>query len=42
MWNNRTRSGRDAETWFGRNGAPNILSRFAAGQSDHARRLLER
>jgi len=21
IWNNRTRSGRDAETWFGRNGA---------------------
>ena len=49
MWNNRSRSGRDAETWFGRNGAGNIMARFAAAnnqsqswQSPHARQLLER
>eukprot|EP00040_Diaphanoeca_grandis_P011873 m.60817 g.60817 ORF g.60817 m.60817 type:complete len:681 (+) comp22887_c0_seq1:146-2188(+) len=42
MWNNRTRAGRDAETWFGRNGAPNILARFAANQTTHARGLLDR
>ena len=42
MWNNRSRSGRDAETWFGRNGAANIMARFTANQSAHARRLLDR
>eukprot|EP01051_Picozoa_sp_SAG22_P000762 SAG22_NODE_23_length_31399_cov_35.631313_31_plen_127_part_00 len=42
IWNNRTRSGRDAETWFGRNGAGNIMARFASNQSAHARKLLDR
>ena len=42
IWNNRTRQGRDAETWFGRNGAGNIMARFASNQSAHARRLLDR
>ena len=41
-WNNRTQHGRDAETWFGRNGAPNIMARFADGQGEHARQLLAR
>ena len=42
IWNNRSRQGRDAETWFGRNGAGNIMARFASNQSAHARRLLDR